>query len=700
MDVNDKIMKLDVEGMTCNNCAQTVTSFLEKEGLSNISVSFVTNEVLFEKTDDQKLEKIKKGIKRLGYTVVDNNHVKKKIFTLETIFIICTVLTVPLLLHMFFDSVLFHSLWFQLILTTPVFILGWIYFGKSAIGSIRIFAPNMDVLILLGATAAYGYSIAGVVLSLGNDFVYFETAATIITLVLLGNLIEKKTIKQTTTSIENLSKLKPEMANLIIDVNGIEMVDNIAIEKIKSGDIIRVNTGDRIPLDGRIIFGNGFANESMITGESIPVEKHTGDNVISGTLLQQGSLKIEVTSVSENSYVSKLIELVKNAHSKKPDIQRIADKVSNVFVPVVIAISLFTFLTAYFYFQFSFTQSLLNSVAVLVIACPCAMGLATPTAIMVGLGRVAGKGILIKSAKTVEQLSGIRNIVFDKTGTLTTGNFIINQIKLFTDVDESEVKSIVYSLEQFSSHPIASSIKKALQGSNTFSFVYTEEIKGKGMRGTDEKGNVYWFGSSKILNERDKAFDLYLTKNDDLIAAFDIQDDIKYEAKEIIAFLKSRNIKVHMLSGDSRMKCENVARRLGINSIYAEISPEDKLRIISELSALAPTAMVGDGINDAPALARATIGISLNNASEAAIDSSQVILLNDNLIALKQAFLISRFTFSTIKQNLFWALSYNIIAIPVAASGFLSPMVAALSMAFSDVVVIGNSLLLKLKKID
>jgi P-type Cu+ transporter len=220
------------------------------------------------------------------------------------------------------------------------------------------------------------------------------------------------------------------------------------------------------------------------------------------------------------------------------------------------------------------------------------------------------------------------------------------------------------------------------------------------MRGTDEKGNVYWFGSSKILNERDKAFDLYLTKNDDLIAAFDIQDDIKYEAKEIIAFLKSRNIKVHMLSGDSRMKCENVARRLGINSIYAEISPEDKLRIISELSALAPTAMVGDGINDAPALARATIGISLNNASEAAIDSSQVILLNDNLIALKQAFLISRFTFSTIKQNLFWALSYNIIAIPVAASGFLSPMVAALSMAFSDVVVIGNSLLLKLKKID
>jgi Cu+-exporting ATPase len=516
----------------------------------------------------------------------------------------------------------------------------------------------------------------------------------------LGNLIEKRTIKQTTTSIENLSRLKPDKANLVVDVNGFEMTDNVPAAQVKVGDMVRVNMGDRIPLDGKIISGSGFADESMLTGESIPVEKQTGDFVSSGTMLQQGSIKVSVTATAGNSYLSKLIELVKTAHAQKPDVQRFADKVSNVFVPVVLAIAIFTFLMAHYLFGVSFTQSLLNSVAVLAIACPCAMGLATPTAIMVGLGRVAGKGILIKGAKTVEQLSGIKNVVFDKTGTLTTGEFKIEQIKLYADVNEEEVKALIKGLEQHSSHPIASSIMHELQNVAAFQFKQVEEVKGKGIKGIDDAGNVYWLGSYRLLQQVDKGFDIYLLKNDELIAALDIMDEIKPEAKAVIVFLKSEGIKVTMLSGDNPRKCEAVARKLNIKHVYSSITPEEKLNIISKLSKIEPTAMVGDGINDAPALAKATIGISLSDASAAAIDSAQVILLKGNLLALKEAILISRHTFSTIKQNLFWALSYNLIAIPIAASGFLSPMVAALSMAFSDVVVIGNSLLLKWKNID
>jgi len=693
--------RLDVEGMTCSSCANTVTAYLQKEGLNKVSVSFATNEVVFEEVEPQKLQQIKTGINKLGYHVVDDQSAStKRIFSLENIFAVCVLLTVPLLLHMFLPFHLLHNQWFQLALSAPVFILGWLHFGKSAIGSVRAGAPNMDVLILLGATAAFGYSLAGTFLNLGAGYLFYETAATIITLVMLGNLIEQRTIKQTTTSIENLSRLKPDKANLVIDVNGYEMTDNVAAEKVKVGNIIRINTGDRIPLDGKIISGNGFVDESMLTGESLPVEKQTADFVTSGTLLMQGSLKVHVTAEAGNSYLSKLIELVKSAHSQKPEVQRFADKVSNVFVPVVLAIAIFTFLSAHFLFDISITKSLLNSVAVLAIACPCAMGLATPTAIMVGLGRVAGRGILIKGAKTVEQLSGITTIIFDKTGTLTTGKFKIEQIKLFSDDDEATVKSLIYSLEQHSSHPIANSIGCELQGAKPIVFKNVEEVKGRGVKGVDEAGNIYWIGSYRLLQQNDKGYDLYLLKNDMLIAAIDIQDDIKTEAKEVIDFLKSQKIKVMMLSGDNQRKCDAVARKLGIKDVYAEVSPEEKLKIVSRFSAQGPTAMVGDGINDAPALAKATIGISLSDASAVAIDSAQVILLKGNLKALKEALLISRHTFSAIKQNLFWALSYNLIAIPIAASGFLSPMIAALSMAFSDVVVIGNSLLLKWKNID
>jgi Cu+-exporting ATPase len=701
MSAQKPLIKLKVEGMTCANCVNTVTTFLNKEGLQHVSVSITDNEVSFEEVMPEKLVRIKKGIGRLGYRVVENTaNLQKTSLSLERLFFICAILTAPPLLHMILPFQLLHHPWFQLACATPVFLLGWYYFGKSAIGSLYARTPNMDVLILLGASAAFFYSLGGTVFQLGKNFIYYETSAAIITLVMLGNLIEKKTVKQTTTAIDSLSRLKPDKANLVIDVNGFEMLDKVDAERINIGDIIRVNTGDRIPLDGKVIDGSGFADESMITGESIPVEKNAGDFVISGAMLQSGSLKVSVTARAGDSYISRLIELIKTAHTQKPDIQRFADKVSSIFVPLVITISLMTFLVSYFAFEITISEALIHSVAVLVIACPCAMGLATPTAIMVGLGRAAARGILIKGAKTVEKLATIRTVVFDKTGTLTTGNFKISAIKLCSDEPEEKVKSIIYTLEKHSSHPIASSIVNQLQGTPTYPLANIEEIKGTGIKGTDEKGNIYWFGSVKLLKQNDMGYDLYLLKNEQLIAAFDIEDDIKPEAKKIVAFLRRNHINVVMLSGDNRRKCEYIGRKLGISKIYSEISPEDKLKIISTLSAQLPTAMVGDGINDAPALAKATVGISLSNASEVAIDSSEVVLLTGNLHALREAFLISRFTFSTIKQNLFWALSYNFIAIPVAAAGFLNPMIAALSMAFSDIVVIGNSLLLKWKKIS
>lgn len=700
MNTNTPI-KLQVEGMTCSGCEKTVNTYLQKEGLRNINVSFATSEVVFDFIQPDKLQEVKKGINKLGYQVIDEANAKKnKFFSIENIFIFCLVLTVPLLLHMFLPFHILHNQWFQLFLSTPVFIVGWLHFGKGAIGSIRVGMPNMDVLILIGATAAYVYSLAGTTLQLGNDYLFYETAATIITLVLLGNLIEKKTIKQTTTAIDNLSKLKPDSANLIIDVNGFEMQDKVDAEKVKVGDIIRINNGDRVPLDGIIISGNAFADESMITGESVPVEKQKGDKVISGTLITQGNLKISVTAPAENSYLTKLIELIKSAHAQKPDIQKFADKISNVFVPVVVSLSVLTFLIAHYIFDVTTTKALLNSIAVLAIACPCAMGLATPTAIMVGLGRVANRGIIIKGAKTVEQLSEIKTFVFDKTGTLTTGNFKINQIELFNHQNEHEVKSVIYSLEQHSSHPIAQSILNALSNISPQKLINVEERKGLGIKGYDENNNEFFLGSSKILNEPNNNFDLYLTKNQTLIAALNIEDEIKPEAKEVIDFLQKNNYDIMLLSGDNEKKCHYVAQKLNIHKVYAAISPEEKLTLIDSLTKESPTAMVGDGINDAPALAKATIGISLSNASEAAIDSAQIILLNGNLTTLVATIKISKHTFSTIKQNLFWALSYNVVAIPIAAIGFLNPMVAALSMAFSDVVVIGNSLLLKWKKID
>ncbi|MDX2001175.1 MAG: cation-translocating P-type ATPase [Chitinophagales bacterium] len=699
-DMHVQDVKLTVEGMTCTNCATGISKFLERKGLQKVSVNYATAEVRFSMDEGTSVEDIKKGIEKLGYSVVGaKQHLRGRRFGLLQMFLVSAVFTLPLLLHMVMPV---HELmlpWVQFFLALPPMAIGFYHFGRSAWGSIKAGVPNMDVLIIIGSSAAFAYSLAGAIMNLGSDYLFFETAATIITLVLLGNLMEHRSVEQTTTAIKELGQLQPRKAKLVLTKNGAENIDEVEVDSLKLGDILVVNTGDKVPLDGTVVWGEASLDESMISGESMPVFKIKGDSVTGGTVLLSGNIKLQVSAVGESTYLSKIIELVKSAQQQKPMVQRLADKASAVFVPVVLSISLVTFLVAFFAFDVSVTKALMNAIAVLAIACPCAMGLATPTAVMVGIGRVTKEGILIKGGRTIEQMAGIKQVVFDKTGTLTTGFFRIKRFQVYAG-DEDEAKSILFSIETYSSHPLAKSITEQLKGTKELTFNSTQELKGIGIKAIDTEGNLYEAGSYQLVRHltTDNHYDIYLLRNHELIAAVELEDELKPEAKTVIQYLKDAGIKTVMLSGDRYEKVHLAAKTLGMDAFYAERSPEQKLELIEKLSEDIPTAMVGDGINDAPALARASLGISLSTGTQIAIDSAQVILVKGDLNALKRAFGISKVTITTIKQNLFWAFAYNVVAIPIAAIGLLNPMVAAFSMAFSDVVVVFNSLRLKSKR--
>lgn len=692
-------VKLNIEGMTCSNCALGITKYLEKKGLENILVDFSTAEARFKTAHPEELSEIKRGIENLGYHVVDKAEEKtaqRFQITLAHKFYACLALSMPLLLHMFIKDGLLANPYFQLALCVPVFAIGIRHFGKSAVGSLLNAIPNMDVLVLMGSSAAFFYSLYGTIANLGHDFMFYETAATIITVVLLGNLLEQKSVQQTTTAIRELGRLRVQKAKLVTGNNGTVNVQEVDADSIRKGQMVLVNTGDRIPADGIIEWGECSVDESMITGESVPSDKNVGDKVIGGTVLLKGSIKVMVEATGSDSFLARIIDLVKEAQQTKPDIQRIADKVSAWFVPAVLLIALLTFVISAFVIVIPVQSALMHSIAVLVIACPCAMGLATPTAVMVGIGLITKKGILIKGGKTLETLSTIKQVVFDKTGTLTTGRFKIKKITTIRTPLE-EIKTILFSLEKHSSHPIAQSIIRELKDAEEMALHKIREMKGSGMQAEGKDGVRYELGSYDIARSHttDNKHDIYIFKNKKLIGYVDIEDELKPEAKAAVDYLKANGIIPILLSGDSYRKCGAVASKLEIEKIYFNKQPHEKLEIITNLSKVAPTAMVGDGINDAPALAKADIGISLSDATEVAIDSSQVILLNGNLAHLKDALEMSKKTMTTIRQNLFWAFFYNILAIPVAAVGFLSPMIAAFSMALSDVFVVGNSLRLR-----
>jgi Cu+-exporting ATPase len=694
----EHLVELNVTGMHCNNCALSVHKLLEKKGLQNILVDFAGEEVKFSNSTAADLPGIIKDIEGLGYKVVDDPATQVVPFyeKVENKFIFCAVLTAPLLLHMVLPWHFLQLPLVQLLLCLPVFLVGCFHFGKSAINSIRGGVPNMDVLIFVGSSAAFIYSLVGTIENLGERYQFYETCATIITLVLLGNVLEKRSVTQTTSAVKDLVKIQQVNANWVVN-GGVEV---ISAKEVRPGDTLLVNQGDKIPVDGEVLSGDASVDEAMLTGESVPVEKGKYDKVIGGTIVQHGNIKMIATKVGANTVLAQIIDLMKKAQAAKPPVQKLGDRVAAVFVPAVILIALLTFGITYFAVHTGLQIALMNAIAVLVISCPCAMGLATPTAVMVGLGRAAKNGILIKGGDTIEAVAHTKYVVFDKTGTLTTGKFNINDIKTEGDANIEQVRGMIVAIEERSNHPIAKSLLNGLQSLPQTKLILksAKEEKGLGMRAEDIEGNHYFLGTGKSKNDDD--FNLSLYKNQKLLAQIAIDDEIKPEAATLIAQLKKMNIIPVLLSGDKDNRCKKVANIIGIDEVHSEKLPDEKLVVIDIYKQKGKTIMIGDGINDAPALTKADVGVSMNDASQVAIQSARVILLNTDLHSVVKFLQISKHTIITIKQNLFWAFAYNIVAIPIAALGFLNPMVGAFAMAFSDVVVIGNSLRLKGKKLS
>lgn len=697
-----------VEGMTCSNCAAGVSRALTKAGYAEVVVSFATGEVFLTDAKAIDLDRVKELVKKAGYEYVGTQKKETSgLATIEKKFLFTLPFTIPLLLHMFISWAPLHDPLVQLILSIPVMVLGFVHFGKSGLGSLRNGVPNMDVLIFIGSMSAFFYSLAGTLMYWGlpeaAKYLFFETSATIVTLVLLGNVIEHRSVKQTTTAISELGKLQEGLADrVIIQEDGKEKIDRVAFNKLLTDDLVLVKTGDSIPSDGIVVKGELQIDESMVTGESLPVSKGVDELLIGGTLVSDGNGSVRITVVGKQTVLASIINMVKKAQMEKPPIQRMADRVSGIFVPIVLGIALLTFLLSHFVFDITLQQSIMQAVAVLVISCPCAMGLATPTAVMVGLGRGAKQGILFKGAESIENLSKVKKVVFDKTGTLTTGDIHIGELKVHHGT-ETDILNLLFSIEQHSSHPIARAIVSELEEkSQKVNLHEVKELKGKGLTAKDPEGNEWKVGSFKMLDETMQVAesDIYVLKNGELAAEITLIDKVREDAKELIAYLNDQGMETIMLSGDRKAKCQLVAKQLGLTEVHAEQSPDEKLKLIEKWSAEVPTAMVGDGINDAPALTRATVGISLSNATQVAINAASVVVLDKGGIGrLKAAFQLGKHTVLTIKQNLFWAFFYNIVAIPMAAIGLLNPMVAAFSMAFSDVVVIGNSVRFKFKNI-
>ena len=704
-----------VDGMSCTNCALSIHKYLNSKGIQEPKVNFMEGEVQFELVDPAQKPALIKGIQDLGYKVrgqaaeevakkwLDNNK-ERAFFSL--------IFTIPLMVHMI-PGIHIHWLmqpYVQLGLTLPVFLVGINYFGKSALNSLKHGIPNMNVLVSIGALASFGYSLYGTLIGQGAQFAYYETTATIITFVFFGNYLEDASIASTQRALKDLVKAQKVMANMIVfDEHHKEIIFNVAADTLKVGDILLINSGETVPMDCKILSGEANVNEAIVTGESVPVHRKMKDILLGGSTVENGSIKAYVTAVGDQTVLANILKMVKAAQGEKPPVQVLADKISAIFVPLVVGIALLTLVGNYYLTPIGFSESMLRAIAVLVISCPCAMGLATPAAIAVGLGRGARNGVLFKNAKSLETFKDIKQVVFDKTGTLTTGHFEISSFKLAPQAEgqmtEQVFKNITYALEKYSNHPIANCIKEAWKTTEQLPWASIEEVKGMGIQATDKAGNTYWAGSFKTLADQgvEDGHNIYIQKNNQLMGWIDVADQIRPEAKGVIEQLHRQGIHTILLSGDRKEKCQQVGQALGIQEIIAEQSPADKLNKLAELTKIAPTAMVGDGINDAPALAKATIGISLSNASHIAIQSAQVVLMNSGLKNLPMSLVLGRKTYETIKENLGWAFSYNIIAIPVAALGFLGtwgPTYGALRMALSDVVLALNSLRLFKKKLD
>lgn len=728
--------ELKIGGMHCASCSAILTrALLKTKGVTTANVNISTEKATITYdpgiTDEQKLIK---AVENKGYTArkpdkagMGHGHEdiegKRAIYLTKISLLASITFSLPLLIMgMFFmEPPVFgeYQLYLMWLLATPVqFIIGYSFY-KGAWHALKNKTSNMDTLIALGTSAAYFYSVYAVLFIGMEGNQYFEASSVLITLVILGRYLEAKAKGKTSEAIKKLMGLSPKTATVI--KNGREV--QVKIENVKAGDIILVKPGEKIPVDGIITEGNSSIDESMITGESMPVEKKKGDKVIGATINKHGAFKFKATQVGEATTLSRIIKLIEEAQGNKAPIQRFADIISAYFVPTVLAIAIGSFLVWYFIAGQTFAFSLIIAVAVLVIACPCALGLATPTAIMVGTGRGAQAGILIKGGEALETAHKIKHVLFDKTGTLTKGQPEATDIIGIGKTSKDQALAIAASIEASSEHPLAQAIvnrakQESIHLKKTTSF---KAIPGYGVI-AGLGGKKYALGNRKLMQkqkaptagidkklrelENEGKTAMILAEKNKAIGIIAVADQIKESAPEAIKKLKKMGIKTYMITGDNERTAKAIARKAGIQEYFAEVLPEQKVDYVKKLQAQGKkVGMVGDGINDAPALAQADIGIAMGSGTDVAMESGDIVLMKNDINDVVRAIKLSKITMRKIKQNLFWALVYNVLGIPIAAGALypftgwlLSPMIAGGAMALSSVSVVTNSILLKFRK--
>ena len=744
-DINVKAKKISapVEGMTCASCVARVEKAISKvEGIKNVTVNFASEKASFEYNPKEvDLKEIEKIVEDAGYTInlTDINPEGKKPDNtknyeeqhsdyekrLKKDFIFALVLTIPIvIISMGISFVKFREIIplsidqfnkILLVLTIPVIFIPGKRFFEIFWNNLKHFSADMNSLVAVGTGAAFLFSLIitlfpSLILKPGDQpHVYFDTAVVIITLILMGRWLESKAKSKANTAIKKLMGLKPKTALVKRAQKEIE----IKIDELQKGDIVIIKPGGKIPADGKIVLGSSVLDESMITGESRPIEKKSGDHVIGGTINKTGSFEFEITEIGDNSVLGQIIKMVEEAQGSKAPIQNLADKVASIFVPAVIGAAILTFMLWMIFGGSNVVNSaVINFVAVLIIACPCALGLATPTALMVGTGKGAQLGILIKNGSSLELAHKIKTVIFDKTGTITEGEPAVTEI--FTnDISEIELLLLTASAEKKSEHPIAESILKYaknkeidLMEPESFSSItgqgITAVIDGKSIVIGNKKlmddysTNAEIFKNEIIQLSQSGKTIVYINIDGKLKGLIGIEDPIKIDSEEAIKELKEMGIKTIMITGDNYSTAKSIATRIGIDLFEAEVMPDNKANAIKKYQENNQiVAMVGDGINDAPALAQSDVGIAIGSGTDIAMETGSIVLISGNLNGVVGAIRLSKRTITIIKQNLFWAFIYNTIGIPLAALGMLNPMFAAFAMSLSSVSVVSNSLRLK-----